>query len=147
MTTDLYLSIKASISAWLFDIGQGLDTPAEVFDFDSTAEEEDLPQEDMIGPLEFYVSAKDTLGTVGFKAAMMTHNDPQIQRLNQGINAIVDKCAGKIVTIPILHHTSGAPIGILASDGGFLASPVVRLKSKNRPLQTVSLDFNLTLTF
>jgi len=95
-----------------------------IFDFDSTADEENIEQEDFLGPLEFYVSARDTMGEVGFKVAACTHSDPQIQRLNDLVNQVVENCAGKTVTIPILHHQSGHPLGFMASDGGFMASPV-----------------------
>lgn len=147
MTEDLYLSLKASISNWIYSIGQQKAPEVKVFDFDATAEEEDIPQEDYLGPIEFYVSADGTLGEVGFKVAACTHEDPQIQRLNELINRVVNNCMGKNVTIPVLHYDTGTPIGILASDGGFMASPVVRLQSRTRPFQTVSLLFNLTLTF
>ena len=146
MTDDLYLSIKASISNWIYGIGQELTPTVEVFDFDSTGDEEDIPQQDHLGPIEMYVTAEGTLGEVGFKVAASTYNDPQIQRLNEAINKVINRTAGRVVTIPILQHDTGTPIGMLASDGGFMASPVVRL-NKTRPFQTVSLVFNLTLTF
>lgn len=144
---DLYLSIKKSIHAWTYDIGQGLNPPIESFDFDATAEEEEIAQEDLIGPIELYTSGGETLGEVGFKVVGCTHNDPQIQRLNILINEIVNHVGGRVVTIPILHHETGVPLGMLSSDGNFFVGPVVRLPSKNRPFQTVSLLFNLTLTF
>lgn len=147
MSQDLYLSTKASVSNWIYEIGQSLDSPAEVFDFDSTADEEDIDQKDFVGPIEFYLSSSETLGEVGFKVAACTYNDPQIQRLNKAINEIVNRCSGKNITIPILHHDTGMPIGILSSDGEFMVSPVVRLQSRTRPFQTVSLIFNLTLSF
>jgi len=140
-TPDLYSSVKASMSNWI----DGL-TGAYLFDFDSTAEEESLPQRDIVGPLEFYFEADDSLGAVGVKVAAVTHEDPQIQRLNRLINDIMNGCQGKAVRIPILHYETGAPLGFMVSNGNVLASPVVRLQSRTRPLQNVALNFKMTLT-
>lgn len=141
MTPDLYLSVKASMSNWMDKL-----TSAKLFDFDSTAEEESLPQVDIVGPLEFYMEVSETTGTVGVKVACVTWEDPQIQRLNSLINSVMNGCQGKTVRLPILHHTTGNPIGHMVSDGNVLASPVVRLQSRTRPLQTVALNFKMTLT-
>jgi len=140
-TPDLYLSVKASMSNWIDDL-----TNAKVFDFDSTAEEESLPQVDLVGPLEFYMEVNDTMGTVGVKVAVVTHEDPQIQRLNSLINEVMNGCQGKAVRIPILHHEKGNPLGYMVSSGNVLASPVVRLQTRTRPLQSVALNFKMTLT-
>ena len=141
MTDDLYLSVKASLSNWMDTL-----TDAQIFDFDGTAEEEDLPQESLVGPLEFYMEVDRTTGTAGVKVAAVTHSDPQIQKLNVLINNIVNGCRGKTVHIPLLHYDTGTPIGYMASNGSVLIGPVVRLQSRTRPLQTVALNFKMTLT-
>lgn len=144
--SDLYLSLKSSVTNWIYSIAQQLDD-TEIFDFDSTADEEVLEQKDLLGPIEFYVSSSESLAEVGFKVAACTYEDPQIQRLNKMVNTVLNHCAGKTVTIPILHYETGVPIGILTSDGDFMTSPVVRLQSRTRPFQTTALMFTLTLTF
>jgi len=140
-TPDLYLSVKASLSNWMDTL-----TSAQLFDFDSTAEEESLPQVDLVGPLEFYMEVNDTMGTVGVKVAAVTHEDPQIQRLNGLTNDIMNGCQGKAVRVPILHFEKGIPLGYMVSSGNVLGSPVVRLQTRTRPLQTVALNFKMTLT-
>lgn len=140
-TPDLYLSVKASLSNWVDTL-----TSAQVFDMDSIAEEEGLPQEDLVGPLEFYMEVNDTLGTVGVKVAVVTHEDPQIQRLNSLINDVMNGCQGRVVQIPLLHYDSGNPIGYMVSNGSVLASAVVRTQTRTRPIQTVALNFKMTLT-
>lgn len=140
-TPDLYLSVKASLSNWIDSL-----TTAKVFDFDSTAEEEFLPQEDLVGPIEFYMEVSETTGSVGVKVAVVTHEDPQIQRLNGLINDIMNGCQGKTVRVALLHYDTGNPIGFMVSNGTVLASPVVRLQTRTRPIQTVALNFKMTLT-
>ncbi len=141
-TPDLYLSTKASVLNWIGKITQD----ATLFDFDGTAEEEGLEQVDLIGPLEFYMDSAETLISVGFKIAIVTHEDPQIQRLNKLMNAVANATRGKVVRAPILHHSTGNPIGFMTSNGNVLIAPVVRLPSKTRPLQTLALNFKMTLT-
>ena len=146
MTDDLYRSLKASISNWIYSITEDL-TDFEVFDFDAVVEEEEFDQRDYLGPIEFYVAGEQTLGEVGFKVAACTYEDPGIGRLTEAVNQVVNRCAGKSVVIPILHYDTGYPLGKLASDGTWLAAPVVRLQSRTRPFQTVALNFKLTLGF
>ena len=141
MTQDLYLSTKASLLNWISKLNS-----SKLFDFDSTSEEEELEQVDLIGPMEFYMDANNTLASVGVKIVACTFSDPQIQKLNVIINDIMNGSQGKKVRIPILHYTTGNPIGFMVSDGSVLTAPVVRLKSRTRPFQTVAINFKLTLT-
>lgn len=140
-TNDLYLSTKASILNWINKM-----TADQIYDFDAVPEEEELEQIDLIGPIEFYMDFAETLSTVGFKIAACTHSDPQIQRLNNMVNSIINNMMGKSVRIPILHHTTGTPLGFMTSNGSFHTSPVFRIKSRTRPFQTVSVIMKLTLT-
>lgn len=144
---DLYLSIDASIMKWIYSIAEALDSPTELFDFDAVADEEELEQKDLVGPINYHMMVDETLAEVGFKIAVCTYQDKQNQRLKKAINSIVNLSSGKVVNIPIVDHQTGNPIGTLTSNGEYYVSPVERVKSRTRPIQFVGFSFRLNLSF
>lgn len=143
MSSDLYKSVKVSLFRYCADLADDLGIKA--FDFDSTSEEEELPQVNLIGPMEFYMQNDGSLITVGVRIAAVTINDSQIQKLTDYINHIVNSITlgGTII---IRHYQTGTELGHLMFDESYLVDSVTRLKSRVRSLQTVSVSLRSSLT-
>lgn len=144
---DLYLSAKATVQKFCVDVGKNLEPVVDGFDFDSTSEEELLPQADLIGPMEFYISSSSGMMMCGFKITAVTFDDPDIIRLSAATNMAVNAVRARGLKFPIIHYKTGAQLGTFTMDEDFYVNPVVRLPSKSRAMQSVAVVLRADLVF
>lgn len=127
-------SISASVLA--FARAFGLSRSLVIFDFDAHATLEELPENDLIGIMEFSLGSDTGMLTTETMIVISTNDDLNLGRLRKFIGELFDQLQPG-ATFSVVDADSGIAIGNLKIMDGTQILPVAR--SRTRPFQAIAI--------
>lgn len=110
---------------------------AKIFKWDAHADIEVLPDQDLLGPMEFSMVGNEGTYIITSMVAMSTRDDTNLDRLDKMLNYVHDKIQPDN-TFPIVDALSGAPRGVMKFMDGVGILPV--LNTRIRPVKAISFQ-------
>lgn len=139
-----YVNYRASLFRLCNDfitkmVGDGV-IPADsmqVFDWDAHADQDELPNKDLIGPIEYEIEVDEKLHYITTMIGISTINDTNMFRLHTLIDHMFDQLQPEML-VPYVDGATGNQMGSMKALNGTAVMPTA--KTKTRPFKAVAVS-------
>lgn len=142
MVDNIFMDVRASLLKYCKDVRARYPNALpnfDVFDFDSHASVNDMPENDVIGISEYSIANADNHYYVTCMIVICTKaDDAQLGRLNPAMSALFSELKPGFSGITVVNAQSGNEIGVLKVMENVTALPVAR--ADNRPIQMIAVE-------
>lgn len=115
---------------------QGLTVEMDIFNFEAHATVEEMPEVDLIGPMEIGVEEDEGRFYISCMLGVSTFNDQNLFRLDDLIDNLFDRLRPDSL-VPLYNADTGSQYGVMKVMNGSAILPVAR--TKIRPIQAVAM--------